>query len=121
MWNATTEQYETSKQFVYTVTENLPGTAATEEEKAAGYAIRDHIKYDLHREEATVRVTYDPATGAMNATPNPATLKGDFTNEQLKEVAKLDARYAKAMAKKAVERVGNAVDGIIEGLSGDDD
>ena len=43
----------------------------------------------------------------------------NFTNEQLKEVAKLDARYAKAMAKKAVERVGNAVDGIIEGLSGD--
>ena len=45
----------------------------------------------------------------------------NFTNEQLKEVAKLDARYAKAMAKKAVERVGNAVDGIIEGLSGDNE
>ena len=26
---------------------------------------------------------------------------------------------AKAVAKKAVERVGNAIDGIIEGLSGD--
>lgn len=45
----------------------------------------------------------------------------NFTNEQLKEVAKLDARYAKAMAQKAVERVGNAVDGIIEGLSGDNE
>lgn len=45
----------------------------------------------------------------------------DFTSEQLKEVAKLDARYAKAMAKKAVERIGNTVDGIIEGLSGDNE
>ena len=43
----------------------------------------------------------------------------NFTNDQLKEVAKLDARFTKAVAKKAVERVGNAIDGIIEGLSGD--
>jgi peptidoglycan hydrolase CwlO-like protein len=43
----------------------------------------------------------------------------NFTNEQLKEVAKLDARFTKAVAKKAIERVGNALDGIVEGLSGD--
>ena len=43
----------------------------------------------------------------------------NFTNDQLKEVAKLDARFTKAVAKKAVERVDNAIDGIIEGLSGD--
>ena len=43
----------------------------------------------------------------------------DFTNEQLKEVASLDARYMKAVAKNAVERAGNAVEGFFEGLSGD--
>ena len=43
----------------------------------------------------------------------------DFTNEQLKEVAKLEARFTKAIAKKAIERVGSALDGILDGLSGD--
>ena len=42
-----------------------------------------------------------------------------FSNEQLKEVARLEARFTKAVAKKAIERVGNALDGIVEGLSGD--
>ena len=43
----------------------------------------------------------------------------DFTNEQLKEVAKLEARFTKAIAKKAIERVGSALEGIVDGLSGD--
>ena len=43
----------------------------------------------------------------------------NFTNDQLKEVAKLEARFTKAIAKKALQRVGDAVDGIIEGLSGE--
>ena len=43
----------------------------------------------------------------------------DFTNEQRKEVAKLEARFTKAIAKKAIERVGSALDGILDGLSGD--
>ena len=42
-----------------------------------------------------------------------------FTNEQLKEVAKLEARFTKAIAKKAIERVGSALEGIVDGLSGD--
>lgn len=42
-----------------------------------------------------------------------------FTNEQLKEVAKLETRFTKAIAKKAIERVGSALEGIVDGLSGD--
>ena len=42
----------------------------------------------------------------------------NFTNDQVKEIAKLDARFTKAVAKKAVERVGNAFEGALEGLSG---
>ena len=44
----------------------------------------------------------------------------NFTNEQLKEVAQLSARFTKAIAKKALERVGSAVDGFLEGLSGEE-
>ena len=44
----------------------------------------------------------------------------DFTNEQLKEVAQLSARFTKDITKKALERVGSAVDGILEGLSGEE-
>lgn len=44
----------------------------------------------------------------------------DFTSDQLKEVAKLEARFTKAVAKKALQRVGDAVEGVLEGLSGDD-
>lgn len=43
----------------------------------------------------------------------------NFTSDQLKEVAKLEARFTKAIAKKALQRVGDTVDGIIEGLSGE--
>lgn len=43
----------------------------------------------------------------------------NFTNDQLKEVAKLEVRFTKAIAKKALERVGNAVEGIVDGLSGE--
>ena len=43
----------------------------------------------------------------------------NFTGDQLKEVAKLEARFTKAIAKKALQRVGDTVDGIIEGLSGE--
>ena len=43
----------------------------------------------------------------------------DFTNEQVKEVARLEARYTKAIAKNAVERAGNAIEGFLDGLSGD--
>lgn len=43
----------------------------------------------------------------------------NFTDEQLKEVARLNARFTKDMAKKAVERAGNVIDGVLEGLSGD--
>lgn len=45
----------------------------------------------------------------------------DFTNEQVKEVASLEARYTKAIAKNAFERAGNAVEGFLEGLTGDKD
>lgn len=41
----------------------------------------------------------------------------NFTNEQLKELTKLEVRFTKAIAKKAVERIGNAVEGALEGLS----
>ena len=43
----------------------------------------------------------------------------NFTSDQLKEVAKLEARFTKAIAKKALQRVGDTGDGIIEGLSGE--
>lgn len=45
----------------------------------------------------------------------------DFTNDQVKEIAKLDARFTKAVAKKAVERVGNAIEGVLDGLSSDNE
>ena len=44
-----------------------------------------------------------------------------FTDEQVKEVAKLEARFAKAVAKKALQRVGEAVEGVLEGLSSDNE
>ena len=43
----------------------------------------------------------------------------NFTNEQVKEVSRLEARYAKAITKNAVERANNAVEGFLEGLSGE--
>ena len=43
----------------------------------------------------------------------------DFTNDQVKEVARLEARYTKAIAKNAIERAGNAVEGFFEGLTSD--
>ena len=43
----------------------------------------------------------------------------NFTDEQVKEMAQLEVRFTKAVAKKAVERIGNAIEGALEGLSGD--
>ena len=45
----------------------------------------------------------------------------NFTNDQLKEVAKLEVRFTKAVAKKALERAGSALEGVINGLSGDNE
>lgn len=45
----------------------------------------------------------------------------NFNNDQLKEVAKLEARFAKAVAKKALQRVGDAVEGVLEGLSSENE
>lgn len=42
----------------------------------------------------------------------------NLTNEQVKERSKLEARYTKAVAKKAVQRIGGAIDGFLEGLGG---
>lgn len=52
---------------------------------------------------------------------NEAAQKCEFTSEQLKEVARLKARFTKAMAKKAIERIGSVFDGVLEGLSGDEE
>lgn len=41
----------------------------------------------------------------------------NFTDDQVKELTKLEVRFTKAIAKKAVERIGNAVEGALEGLS----
>lgn len=50
---------------------------------------------------------------------NEAAKACNFTDEQVKEVTKLKVRFTKGVAKKAAERVGSALDGFIEGLSGD--
>lgn len=42
----------------------------------------------------------------------------NFTNEQVKEVAKLEARFTKALATKAIEHAGNVMGGALEGLTG---
>ena len=43
----------------------------------------------------------------------------DFTDEQVKEVARLETRYTKAITKNAIKRAGNAVEGFFEGLTKD--
>lgn len=44
-----------------------------------------------------------------------------FSDEQLKEVSRLEARYTKAMAKRTLERIGTAVEGFLEGLTDDNE
>lgn len=71
--------------YTYKVTENLPGNVdpATPEEKTAGFAIRNNIKYDIAPKPVTVVVTYNESTGEMTKTTTPANLTVEFTNEQL--------------------------------------
>ena len=77
-----------SKEYTYTVTEQLPegADAATSEEQAAGKAIRNNMEYDIAPKQVTVTVTYDEATGGMTQTVSPTQAGFEITNVQLGEL-----------------------------------
>ena len=76
-----------TKELTYKVTENLPqgSEPVTEEEKTAGYAIRDGVKYDISSKEVKVTVSLKIATGEMTATVTPDQSQLRVVNEQLKD------------------------------------
>ena len=77
-----------SKEYTYTVTEQLPegADAATSVEQAAGQAIRNNMEYDIAPKQVTVTVTYDEATGGMTQTVSPTQAGFEITNVQLGEL-----------------------------------
>ena len=76
-----------TKDYTYTVTEKLPeGITATDAEKLAGYKIVNGIRYDLTEKTVTVTLTYNMATGVMEAVVVPEQAGVLFTNTILGSV-----------------------------------
>ena len=70
---------ESTKTFTYEVTENIPDV--TDAERAAGFAIRNGIKYDASVKTVTVTLTNN--AGTLSAAVSPDQVGLLFTNEEL--------------------------------------